>query len=384
MSYSRPQQQRKRAFNRGTFLLVEGTKYDVSNIVHESTEMIPDEIEIVVRKSALLPTELYPCLDYIEDILEHGMSSNNNVPQTDSQSISSRDDNASSSNDDTSTSTVAQQSYSSVNYTPPEKKELLKMVERMGGPAQVPGAVHVDGSDEQAQLHAASPPSYASPKKKPPMVREESTPGAIHIDGPGVKYGGGDGGIGDSFDVNNDTRRESLDYKPPAVDSTKQAPAAFDQANSFSFDSYLDQVNRAASWEQQQQQHIMQSAAANDNDDDSWNDSAQIRAAAAAFDTCQVTASPPQAERKMVQVTEDLELPLHGAQETSAALDRGEVVTSVCIVCRATLRCIRKAQYVLCPECKCLTPLQDTHYNATGGVGLGLLSTYDQSYRVGV
>ena len=99
----------------------------------------------------------------------------------------------------------------------------------------------------------------------------------------------------------------------------------------------------------------------------------------AAFDSCNVA---PPSEQSMVQVTDTLELPLHGANETTIALETGNVVTVVCVVCRATLRCIAIAQYVLCPECKCLTPLENNTTKATGGVGLGLLSTYDQSFRV--
>ena len=58
--------QRKKAFNRGTFLLVDGAKYDVSNIVHESTELIPDEIQVMIRRCKW-DDNLYPTVLEIEN-----------------------------------------------------------------------------------------------------------------------------------------------------------------------------------------------------------------------------------------------------------------------------------------------------------------------------
>jgi len=360
--------QRKKAFNRGTFLLVDGEKYDVSNIVHESTELIPDEVTVVIRRCTWAD-QLYPRLDSIEAYLENEIEEQQQKQQQfgradseSSQDSSDDDDDDDDETDDSSSLSSGRfaaeaswnhqqhQSLASMNWIPPEKAELLKMVERSGGPAQVPGAVHV-GNESTAAISTA----YSSPKKPPPpLKREESTPGAVHVDGPGVKYG----------EISREqSRRESQE-------DTKLGPSyahAATKRSSFSIDPYFS--DNRPSWEEQH--HC---------DDDSWC-SGQIKAAAAAFDNCDI--APPSEPKRMVQVTDTLELPLHGANETTVALETGNAVTVVCVVCRATLRCISIAQYVLCPECRCLTPLEDTH-SAKGGVGLGLLSTYDQSFRVGV
>ena len=232
-------------------------------------------------------------------------------------------------------------------------------------------------------------------KPPPPLVREESTPGAVHVDGPGMKL---NQGSFNSFGKYKDdaSKRELQDYKQPSDVKLGVAPPSGParKRSSFSIDSYFSNDNdgrgnpsEPALWEQQQQLLQQQQYQENEKDGNNSWDSGQIKATAAAMSECQVSSlavpAPPLEPQRMVQITHDLQLPLHGAHETTIALETGNAVTVVCLVCRATLRCISKAQYVLCPECRCLTPLKET-MNATGGVGLGLLSAFDQSYRVGV
>jgi hypothetical protein len=409
--------QRKKAFNRGTFLLVDGAKYDVSNIVHESTELIPDEIQVLIRRCKW-DDELYPTVIDIENECnyETGESMHERDhdrydarEERDSQESSSSDEDesesstpyeyvtasSSSNSDDESSSTSSSnvssgrhlsgdeswnkghESLATINWTPaPEKIEILKMMEQSGGRAQVPGAVCVGGTEL----------SSTPPRKPPPsLIREESTPGAVHVDGPRTKV---KQQSSNSFGKYNDDapKRDAQDYKQPSdVKLGVASPSVrARERSSFSINSYFSDSDgrgnpsEAALWEHQQQERYQEK----DNDENDFWDSGQIKAAAAAFNDCQVS-SPPPSKQRMVQITNDLELPLHGAHETTIALETGNVVTVVCLVCRATLRCISKAQYVLCPECRCLTPLNET-MDATGGVGLGLLSAFDQSYRVGV
>lgn len=77
-----------------------------------------------------------------------------------------------------------------------------------------------------------------------------------------------------------------------------------------------------------------------------------------------------------VEVTPGNELPVHGAQETQEAIDSGNYVVVPCI-CQAELCCIDSATMVLCPECKCFTPLESNQASSQySSVGLGLLLSH--------
>lgn len=66
--------------------------------------------------------------------------------------------------------------------------------------------------------------------------------------------------------------------------------------------------------------------------------------------------------------------PLRGAEETWAAMSMGRIAHVACLCCELPLQCISDAEYVLCPECKVVSPV--FHNSGTaggrGGVGLGL------------
>lgn len=65
---------------------------------------------------------------------------------------------------------------------------------------------------------------------------------------------------------------------------------------------------------------------------------------------------------------------LRGAEETWVAVEDGQVAYTDCMCCGANLMCIDDALYVLCPECKVVSPLfsDGGRGNPHGGVGLGL------------
>jgi hypothetical protein len=71
---------------------------------------------------------------------------------------------------------------------------------------------------------------------------------------------------------------------------------------------------------------------------------------------------------------------LRGSEETWRAIQRGNFETVVCVCCYNRLHCIADAEYVLCPECRVVSPVGDPYRDeltASGqhisGVGLGLL-----------
>jgi len=90
-----------------------------------------------------------------------------------------------------------------------------------------------------------------------------------------------------------------------------------------------------------------------------------------------------------VEITPGVYAPLRGSDETWYALRTGNVADMHCLCCLALLYCISDAEYVLCPECKVISPVElcstgvfnsdgSSGYgkpvisNGCGGVGLGV------------
>jgi hypothetical protein len=71
--------------------------------------------------------------------------------------------------------------------------------------------------------------------------------------------------------------------------------------------------------------------------------------------------------------------PLRGSEETWRAIQAGNIETIVCVCCCNRIQCIADAEYVICPECRVVSPVGDPYRGrpASGqhsrGVGLGLL-----------
>jgi len=68
--------------------------------------------------------------------------------------------------------------------------------------------------------------------------------------------------------------------------------------------------------------------------------------------------------------------PLRGSQETMAAIQVGFSLKVICMCCEARLLCIADAEFVLCPNCKVVSPNyinDDSMRELVYGVGLGLL-----------
>ena len=87
-------------------------------------------------------------------------------------------------------------------------------------------------------------------------------------------------------------------------------------------------------------------------------------------------ASPqPQQQQQpamMLQIAPGIKVRLRGAQETKACIARDFYIPALCYACTLDMFCIMDANYVVCPVCRVVSPLEggaDMEYE--GGVGLG-------------
>jgi len=81
---------------------------------------------------------------------------------------------------------------------------------------------------------------------------------------------------------------------------------------------------------------------------------------------------PPSNEGLQIEIEPGFFAELRGAEETTHAVAVGQVVDCSCILCSLPLLCIRDAEFVLCPDCKVVSPLFHGNTGGRGGVGLGL------------
>jgi hypothetical protein len=73
-----------------------------------------------------------------------------------------------------------------------------------------------------------------------------------------------------------------------------------------------------------------------------------------------------------IQVSPGEFMRLRGADETWRAIMDDFYMPCTCVCCNLTLFCIQDANFVLCPECRVVSPMDDMVYDEyDGGVGLG-------------
>lgn len=80
--------------------------------------------------------------------------------------------------------------------------------------------------------------------------------------------------------------------------------------------------------------------------------------------------STPPRPTTTIEVQPGVNLPLRGKDETLQAIACNFSLQTICMVCSLELACIADAEYVLCPVCKSISPI-DSNTGNGGGVGLG-------------
>jgi hypothetical protein len=81
----------------------------------------------------------------------------------------------------------------------------------------------------------------------------------------------------------------------------------------------------------------------------------------------------------MIEVAAGVKIPLRGKSETWSAIEEGAVTVTMCVICNMDLNCIFDAQMVICPDCLCVSPVDQTEQDSTSaasmhrhGVGVGI------------
>jgi hypothetical protein len=86
---------------------------------------------------------------------------------------------------------------------------------------------------------------------------------------------------------------------------------------------------------------------------------------------------PPRQEQEqhpsqsMIEISPGVQVRLRGADETWKAIEQDYYMPTVCLCCQATIFCIQNADYVLCPDCRVVSRMEDSSSQGMGGVGLG-------------
>lgn len=87
------------------------------------------------------------------------------------------------------------------------------------------------------------------------------------------------------------------------------------------------------------------------------------------------STSPTTSSQLQIEVTPGVFMNVLGSAETSVAIQSNYLAKTCCICCNLTLFCIRDAGYVLCPDCRVVSPVEvgdDSMSKFSAGVGLGI------------
>ena len=75
----------------------------------------------------------------------------------------------------------------------------------------------------------------------------------------------------------------------------------------------------------------------------------------------------------MIEVFPGMEVVLRGSEETQVAITMDQIRTAICLDCTLSLSCVADAEYLLCPLCRCVSPLSLSERGVPpGGFGVGL------------
>ncbi len=90
------------------------------------------------------------------------------------------------------------------------------------------------------------------------------------------------------------------------------------------------------------------------------------------------SAPAPTSSRLQIEVTHGVFMNVLGSAETCVAIQANYLAHTYCICCNLALYCIRDAGYVLCPDCRVVSPVEmgdDNLTNISATVGLGITSS---------
>jgi hypothetical protein len=77
-------------------------------------------------------------------------------------------------------------------------------------------------------------------------------------------------------------------------------------------------------------------------------------------------------DKLLLEVSPGMEVVLRGSGETRRAIKNWQIICVNCMECCVELHCIEDAEYVLCPLCRCVSPLSVMGKLKDGAHGVGL------------
>jgi hypothetical protein len=80
---------------------------------------------------------------------------------------------------------------------------------------------------------------------------------------------------------------------------------------------------------------------------------------------------PPPSYQATIEISPGVHVRLRGADETWKAIENDFYMPAECICCESTIFCIQNADYILCPDCRVVSRMEDLSSHGMGGVGLG-------------
>jgi hypothetical protein len=85
----------------------------------------------------------------------------------------------------------------------------------------------------------------------------------------------------------------------------------------------------------------------------------------------QMPPPPPPSLHPTIEISPGVHVRLRGADETWKAVENDFYMPAECICCESTIFCIQNADYVLCPDCRVVSRMEELSSHGMGGVGLG-------------
>jgi hypothetical protein len=79
-----------------------------------------------------------------------------------------------------------------------------------------------------------------------------------------------------------------------------------------------------------------------------------------------------QAGLSQIEIAPGILKPLRGSEETWKAIETGNIVPTACISCSLSLHCLDDAEYVICPACRVVGPVECCLQGFGRGIGLGV------------